>query len=194
MGSIRNMLKRLGIEAIVADDAKTIAAADKIILPGVGAFDVAMENLHRTGFIEPLNELVIDRKVPILGICLGMQIMSKSSEEGRKHGLGWLDAVTVRFRFDKDERNLKIPHMGWNDIEVCREDGLFKGFDMSARFYFVHSFHMRCHQKKDVLATARYGIDFAAAVRRNNVWGTQFHPEKSHKYGMRLMKNFAEIV
>lgn len=193
LGSIKNMLTRLGFEAVITGDPQQMRAADKLILPGVGAFDSAMINLDRFGMIGVLNELVLDRKVPILGICLGMQILSRRSEEGTLPGLGWLDSETVRFRFDEGERKLKVPHMGWNEIEIKRNNPLLAETEGTLRFYFVHSYHMRCSDPADLLATSRHGIEFAAAVNRGNVWGMQFHPEKSHKFGLKVLKNFGEM-
>ena len=193
LGSIHNMLNRLGAPSVITSDPCKIVSADKLILPGVGAFDQAMESLDRSGLLPVLNESVLDRKVPILGICLGMQLFSLRSEEGRLAGLGWIDAETVRFAFDRESVGLKVPHMGWNTIEVRLPGPLLDDRFEDSRFYFVHSYHVRCADEANVLATSRYGISFHAAVTKGNIIGTQFHPEKSHKFGLRLLKNFAEL-
>jgi len=190
LGSIRNMLLRIGVESVITDDLETIRGAERLILPGVGAFDNAMANLNRLGIAQVLNERVLERRVPILGICLGMQLMSRRSEEGSLPGLGWVDAETVRFRFEGEAARLKIPHMGWNRIERARQDGILGNQDEESRFYFVHSYHVRCNEEQNVLATTDYGFRFHSALIRDNVVGMQFHPEKSHRFGMQLMKNF----
>ena len=192
LGSILNMLKKISAPAIISSDAEEIRRADKLILPGVGAFDNGMINLDSLGFVPVIEEKVLHQKTPILGICLGMQLMTKSSEEGKLPGLGWIDAQTARFKHDP-ALNLKIPHMGWNTISMKKEHPLFREMHSDPRFYFVHSFHALCYNVQDVLTTSHYGYDFVSAFQRNNIMGVQFHPEKSHKYGMRLLKNFAEL-
>lgn len=190
-GSILNMLTHLGIEAVITAEADAIVSAERIILPGVGAFDEAMTNLDRSGLIPTLEKQVHERKVPLLGICLGMQLLTKRSEEGRLAGLGWLDAETVRFRLGEVHGKLKIPHMGWNSVEVLRSSSILDDRYDGSRFYFVHSYHVRCAHEENVLATTTHGERFHSAVIRGNIYGTQFHPEKSHKYGLRLLENFA---
>jgi len=190
-GSISNMLSRIGVEAVITADAGVITAAQKLILPGVGAFDAAMANLEKSGLIPVLDRQVRDRGVPILGICLGMQLFSKRSEEGKTPGLGWLDAETVRFQFDPAHAHLKIPHMGWNSIQVLRGSPILDGSDEDSRYYFVHSYHVRCAREENVLAVTRHGELFHSAVISGNIYGTQFHPEKSHKFGLRLLENFS---
>jgi len=192
-GSIQKMLERLGIDAVISDVPRDVERADKLILPGVGAFDHGMRELEARGLISVLDHRVLDCNTPILGICLGMQLFSKRSEEGIRPGLGWLDAETIRFRFDPADGNLKIPHMGWDTIEVKRPSPLLDDRYEESRFYFVHSYHVRCRDAADVLATARYGIEFHAAVIHGNIMGTQFHPEKSHKFGLKLLGNFARM-
>ena len=190
LGSIHNMLRRVGAESSITSDLDQIRRADKLILPGVGAFDAAMRNLARLGLVPVLNEQVLERRIPILGICLGMQLLTRGSEEGRLSGLGWIDADTVRFDL-RDHPNLRLPHMGWNRIRLCREGSILDGVADVERFYFVHTYHVRCHQPQDVLAVADYGMTFHAAVISANIVGTQFHPEKSHKFGLRVLANFA---
>jgi glutamine amidotransferase len=191
LGSIVNMLKRVGANAAVASSAAAIASADKLILPGVGAFDHGMAGLN-DGWTDVLNEAVLHRGVPVLGICLGMQLLCQSSEEGHLPGLGWIDAQVKRFRVSS-ETTLKIPHMGWNSVMVAKPNPLIAADQSEQRFYFVHSYHAICGNPEDVLATAHYGYDFAAAVSHENIFGVQFHPEKSHRFGMDLIKNFVEL-
>lgn len=189
-GSIVNMLKKVGAEATITSDESVVATADKIILPGVGAFDNGMKNLNQLGLLPVLNRKAVEEKIPVLGICLGMQLLTKGSEEGDLPGLGWIDAETVKFRFDKAEPSLKIPHMGWNSVAINQQDGIFEDMNGESRFYFVHSYYVRCNEESDILATTNYGREFTSAVRRGNIIGTQFHPEKSHKFGMKVFKNF----
>jgi glutamine amidotransferase len=193
IGSVLNMLKKLWAKARPSSEPGVIAAAEKLILPGVGAFDNGMQNIKEKGLLEVLNEQVLVKQTPILGICLGVQLFSSRSEEGILPGLGWVEADTIRFRFAAGENNLKIPHMGWNQIKIQRENPLLTGFDDPLRFYFVHSYHLVCRHPEDVLATAHYGIDFTAAVWSGNIMGTQFHPEKSHKFGLKVLSNFARM-
>lgn len=190
--SVKNMLNRLGFESIVSSDVNDIASAEKLILPGVGHFDHGMKNLRNSGLVSTLNERVLDKKVPILGICLGVQLFTTGSEEGTLPGLSWFaSAKTVKFAVSGEE--LKIPHMGWADVQREKESRLFTGMDKEQRFYFVHSYHLECSNKADVLASAKHGIKFAAALEHKNIVGVQFHPEKSHKFGMQLLRNFIEL-
>lgn len=194
LGSILNMLKKIGApEAMVSSSAVDIKRAEKIILPGVGAFDTGMMKLRETGLIGLLKEKVIQDKTPTLGVCLGMQLMGKISEEGELPGLGWFDAECVRFRLDTSSR-LKVPHMGWNTVNIQKEGTLFKGMPEEPRFYFVHSYHVISHNPEDVLTTTDYGYAFVSAIQRGNLMAAQFHPEKSHKFGMKLYKNFVEMA
>lgn len=192
LGSIANMLRKAGAEARIASAADEVARAGKLVLPGVGAFDAGMRNLEERGLLPALRERALGAKVPVLGICLGMQLFCRSSEEGSREGLGWFDARCVRFRFPEGAAPRKVPHMGWNTVAAVRESALFRGMPPVPRFYFVHSFHVVCRDPGDVLATTDYGIPFASAVGRGNLLGVQFHPEKSHSFGMRLLRNFAE--
>jgi imidazole glycerol-phosphate synthase subunit HisH len=193
LGSIANMLKKIGAEAAISSNVSIVEQADKLILPGVGAFDNGMNNLKELGLIPVLNRKVLEENTPILGICLGMQLITKSSEEGTLPGLGWVDAKTVRFRFDKMQTNLKVPHMGWNTITINQPCQVFNDMYEEPRFYFVHSYHAVCNNEKNVLSTTHYGYDFTSSIVSDNIVGTQFHPEKSHKFGMLLLKNFANI-
>jgi glutamine amidotransferase len=194
LGSIANMLKKIGAKAVISSDPKIIAGAEKLILPGVGAFDHAMRSLTESGLIPVLERKVIQDKTPILGLCLGMQLLGKRSEEGQLPGLGWIDAETVRFKFDQSTMShLKVPHMGWNELEICQSHPLFAGLE-TPRFYFVHSYHVLCDNQENILAIANYGYGFTSAIGRENILGVQFHPEKSHRFGMQLLKNYAERV
>jgi imidazole glycerol-phosphate synthase subunit HisH len=192
-GSIVNMLKKVGLKSNITSDPDEIAAAEKIILPGVGSFDGGAKNLKARGLTGILNEQVLEKKKPFLGICLGMQLLAKSSEEGSETGLGWLDATVVKFDFNGDNRNLKIPHMGWNYVKGSRTHRMLNNLSDNPRFYFVHSYYLNCNQPDDILLTCNYGFDFTCGVQHENIVGVQFHPEKSHKFGMQLLKNFSEL-
>lgn len=194
LGSIRNMIRKTGGDSLISSDVDTIRSASKLILPGVGAFDSGMKNLEERGLLPALNKRVLEDKIFILGICLGMQLFGKRSEEGQLPGLGWVAAETVRFKFDDSNAGLKVPHMGWNTTAVCRAHPLFAGLEAENRFYFVHSYHLVCADPANVAARTHYGYNFTSAVAVENIMGVQFHPEKSHKSGMRLLKNFVELV
>lgn len=192
VASVANMLKRIGIpDAKLTRDPEDLRRADKIILPGVGAFDRGMRNLRAFGLLDVLNEAALERRVPVLGICLGMQLLTKSSEEGELPGLGWVDASTVRFRFG-DASGLKVPHMGWNYVKPTRENPLIPA-GVRSRFYFVHGYYVACESPRATIASATYGFDFACAVNHDNVYGVQFHPEKSHRFGMALLGSFVGL-
>jgi glutamine amidotransferase len=192
LGSIQNILKRIGEDSVVTSDKDEIARATKLILPGVGAFDTGMRNLTGLNLIDILNKKVIEEKIPVLGICLGMQLLSKGSEEGSLPGLGWIDASTVRFKFE-DSTEYKIPHMGWNFIRQHKTGRLFDNMYPDSRFYFVHSYFFCANDPEDVLTSTTYEIEFTSAIERGNILGVQFHPEKSHKFGMKLLKNFVDF-
>jgi imidazole glycerol-phosphate synthase subunit HisH len=192
LGSIIKMLRKVELDAEIISSNDQVDNATKIILPGVGSFDQGMLALKERGLIEPLKKAVLKNKVPILGICLGMQLLSNGSEEGELSGLGLIEANCVKFSFPKDT-SLKVPHMGWNLISPQQKNVMFHGFDKEPRFYFVHSYHMVCTKSEDIFATAHYGFDFTAMVKRDNIIGAQFHPEKSHRFGMNLFTNFGRI-
>ena len=187
-----NIYKRLGIFAEPVSDPDRLGAAEKIILPGVGAFDWVMSRLQASGLRPALDEAVLDRKVPVLGVCVGMQIMASSSTEGDMAGLGWIDAKVVRVNAGNGNNPLQLPHMGWNDVTPTRTNTLFADL-VDPRFYFLHSYMIEPANRADTIAISEYGEPFACAVQAGNVYGTQFHPEKSHDWGIGLLKNFAEI-
>jgi glutamine amidotransferase len=192
--SILNKLQRMDAEAIISSKVEDIEKAEKLILPGVGSFAAGMDNLEKHNLIHILTKKVIEEKVPILGICLGMQLLTKRSEEGNADGLGWIDAETKQFEFERNNNKLKVPHMGWNTIDIRRDSALLKGIPINSTFYFVHSYHVCCNGANSVVATTNYGYDFTSVIQKENIFGTQFHPEKSHKNGIRLLKNFVERV
>ena len=191
-GSIVNMLKIIGIESQITADPEEIAKAKKIILPGVGHFDRAMEKISQNGLRKILDQKALKEKIPFLGICLGMQLLTKSSEEGQCAGLGWIPAKTVRFNFSK-ESPLKIPHMGWNLVQRSTPSLLTENFEPEHRFYFVHSYHAKVEDEKYSILKTEHGYSFDSAIQNDNIFGVQFHPEKSHRFGMRLLKNFARL-
>jgi len=191
IGSIQNMLKYLGAKAVVSSDIVTISKADKIILPGVGHFDRAMRNIENLGLTTILAEMAMVQKKPFLGICLGMQIMCQSSEEGTMPGLSFVEARVNKFDFGNDS-NLKIPHMGWNKVSIEKKSSILDGLDDSSRFYFVHSYFVSCKNGGDILTKTSYGLDFVSSFQVDNLIGVQFHPEKSHRFGVNLFKNFLE--
>ena len=191
--SVANMAKRLGVPARISATPEHIRHADRLILPGVGSFDAGMKRLNERGIVPPLEERVLGDGVPLLGICLGMQLLTRRSDEGTLPGLGWVQADTVAFRFAGNAAGPRLPHMGWD--EVCPADSceFFQPIEGESRFYFVHSYHVDCDNPEDVLATTHYGYDFVSAFRYRNIIGVQFHPEKSHVYGMAFMQSFCGV-
>jgi imidazole glycerol-phosphate synthase subunit HisH len=190
--AFQNVFKRLNLPAGIAKTAADLAGATKLVLPGVGAFDQAMRLLDESGMREALDDCVMARGVPVLGVCVGMQILADSSEEGQAAGLGWIRGQVKGFRSLPDD-DLLIPHMGWNDVTPATESGLFGQLGSAARFYFLHSFYFECAERQHVAGVTSYGLDFASAVHRDNVYGVQFHPEKSHLFGARLLQGFAAL-
>ena len=189
VGSVVNMCRRLGGDPVVSDDPRTIASADKLLLPGVGAFDAGMASLHGSGLVEVVR-LRASEGVPILGICLGMQLLFDSSDEGVAAGLGLIPGVVRRLPMDSPSGSVRIPHMGWSRLENCRPHGLTEGIGEEARFYFVHSYAVVPEHDSDIIGVSTHGSRFVSAVARQNVFGVQFHPEKSHRYGKVLLGNF----
>ena len=193
--AFQNVYKRLNIDVAIARHADDFRDASKLILPGVGAFDHAMALLNRSGMRPTIDELVLDKKVPVLGVCVGMQILASSSTEGRLPGLGWIDGHVADFRSSPTSSMLPVPHMGWNDVSVARDSRLFQQLQSDARFYFLHSFFFECHQAEATFWPARIaGADFGCAVNSANIYGVQFHPEKSHSFGTRRVEELRGAV
>ena len=192
IGSIVKKLNRVGISPVVSFNKNEITSASKIILPGVGHFGSAVKKLKYLDIWDAINNAVIKNKVPILGICLGMQLMAKSSEEGTENGFGWVDAEVVRFKI-QDKVMYKIPHTGWNHTELKKESCIFNNVDLEKGFYFVHSYHIQCNDSKDILCTTEYSYPFVSAIQKDNIFGVQFHPEKSHDAGEQIFSNFIKI-
>jgi imidazole glycerol-phosphate synthase subunit HisH len=193
LSSIKNMLKKIGVPSRISSNIEDIETATKLILPGVGHFDYGMQSLHNSGLVPTLNQRVLDTKVPILGICLGVQLLTQGSQEGGvEPGLGWVQGKTVAFDQTKLSQQHKIPNMGWLDVNNYQQSKLFENMHDEPRFYFVHSYHLELSNAADTLVTANYGYNYAAGIEHQNILGVQFHPEKSHKYGMKLLENFVK--
>jgi len=188
--AFQNVYKRLDIQTKIAKTTQDLEDAEKLILPGVGAFDYAMNQLNKSGMRQKLDELVLDKKIPVIGICVGMQMMGNRSDEGSMEGLKWIDADIVKFDENLIKHRTKLPHMGWNDVKPTKDHPLFKGLEDNAIFYFLHSYYFKCNNIEDSIALSDYGISFTSATNYKNVYGIQFHPEKSHQYGEKLLHNF----
>jgi len=196
MGNLRSILRkfeRIKLDAIISSEKNDILKASKLILPGVGHFGQAMNNIHRLDLKSVLDEKVLHEKTPILGICLGMQLLTGYSEEGNIKGLEWIDAITQRFDFSKNEHKLRVPHVGWNNLKLLTSSILLQNIDLSKRFYFTHSYFVKCQQAEYAITETDYGINFHSIIQKDNIYGTQFHPEKSHMYGLNIIKNFVNL-
>jgi glutamine amidotransferase len=192
LASVLNMFKKIGVkDVVVSGDKDIISNATKLLLPGVGAFDAGMSYLEQSQLIPILNQKALIEKVPVLGICLGMQLLTKRSDEGIKNGLGWIDAETLKFNLDP-KLKLKVPHMGWNYIKVKKQNPLVE-LNSKNRFYFVHSYYVKCIDESQSIATSNFGFDFTCMVNKENIYGAQFHPEKSLKFGMKVLENFSKL-
>jgi glutamine amidotransferase len=191
--SIQNMFRKIGADAVIESDCSAISNASKLVLPGIGAFDTCAKKLQHSGLREELQKKVIEDKTPVLGICVGMQLMMADSEEGELKGLGWINGRTIKFKQHQLPAGYKIPHMGWANVDLNKPSRLLEDMYEEPRFYFAHSYHVVPEDVKDVLMYSTYGYRFAAALESNNIMAVQFHPEKSHKFGMRLLKNFVNL-
>lgn len=190
LGSILSMFKRIGVGAKLVTDLEELSKADKILLPGVGAFDHAMERINGSGLREILDNKALKERVPILGICLGMQLLTRGSEEGKLSGLGWIAADTIKFPLAD---GLKVPHMGWNNVIFSGSNPLVNNLSEESRYYFVHSYYVQVDNQKNSMLKTKYDLTFDSAIQQDNILGVQFHPEKSHKFGMQLLKIFSDI-
>ncbi len=193
LGSIKKAFDRLDIETTISGSKTLIESADKLILPGVGHFANGMKNLQSLGIVDLLLKKITVDKIPILGICLGLQLFTKSSEEGNVDGLGLIDAKTIRFDFKDMFVTPKVPHMGWNTAQIKKESLLLDSFNSEAMYYFVHNYHIKCNDDNDILTSTTYGYEFTSSIQRGNIYGTQFHPEKSHALGLKILQNFSNI-
>jgi glutamine amidotransferase len=191
--AFQNVYKRLDIPTKIAKSSQDLIDAEKLVLPGVGSFDYAMNQLNISGMREKLDELVLVKKIPVIGICVGMQIMGNRSDEGELEGLNWIDSEILKFDGRLINQRTKLPHMGWNDVIPVKNHPLFIGLEEDAIFYFLHSFYFKCNNPEESIAVSDYGISFSSAVNRENIFGIQFHPEKSHQFGEKLLHNFARL-
>tara|TARA_B110000438_G_C15807524_1_gene648140 strand:- start:1768 stop:2385 length:618 start_codon:yes stop_codon:yes gene_type:complete len=188
-----NVYKNLNLPTRIINQPSELRDVDRIILPGVGAFDYAMKKLNQSGMREVLDEIILEKNLPVLGICVGMQMLAYSSDEGSHPGLGWIEGTVKKFDLSNLNKSLIVPHMGWNNVTPLKNNGLFKDFDFKAHFYFLHSYYFQCQNKDQIIAISDYGGEFTCAVNYRNIFGIQFHPEKSHQHGIQLLKNFSEI-
>lgn len=192
LGSVKNMFKRVGAKAIISSNIDEIESANKLLLPGVGAFDAAVKALSKRGLIELIKHKAEKEKIPILGICLGMQLLTDKSEEGKLPGLGLIPGSTIKFKATSDD-SYKVPHMGWNDVAMNNESSLTMDLSDDSRFYFVHSYFVKVENQANSILKTKYGTEFDSGIQKENIMGVQFHPEKSHKFGMKIFENFAKL-
>jgi imidazole glycerol-phosphate synthase subunit HisH len=192
LNSVKRVFSRIGCEVIITSNYLDVIDSEKIVLPGVGHFHKAVDNLKELKLWDALNEVVLEKKIPILGICLGMQLMTKFSEEGNVSGLAWFDAEVVKFVVN-DSLKYKVPHIGWNQVEIKKSSQLYINVDLISGFYFVHSYHVECHNKEDILNETVYETSFVSGIQKDNIWGVQYHPEKSHNAGEQLLRNFVKM-
>jgi len=190
--SVQNKFRKMNLDCLISSNIKDIEKAEKLVLPGVGHYRYGMSNLNELGLIDILNQKVLEEKTPILGICLGTQLFCKHSEEGDCEGLGWIDAEVVKFKVS-DKIKFKVPHMGWNNVSIKKTNNLDKIITKDDPFYFVHSYHLKCNNPSEVWMTTTYDYEFVSAILHDNIYGTQFHPEKSHDVGYNLLKKFTEL-
>jgi imidazole glycerol-phosphate synthase subunit HisH len=191
--AVANIYTRQHVPFVMSSSARELAGADHYLLPGVGAFDQCMQALNASGMRDTLEKEVVGNRKPVIGICVGMQLLARSSEEGSEQGLGWIDGSVKKFDPASFHQATHLPHMGWNTVEPAQQSRIFEGVDLAMGYYFLHSYYFACDQQQDVLAVTEYGGRFACAVHRDNVYGVQFHPEKSHQPGIRLLQNFATL-
>ncbi|MFZ2153284.1 MAG: imidazole glycerol phosphate synthase subunit HisH [Microgenomates group bacterium] len=192
INSLVNMVKKVGGSAIIVNNKEDLLKVDRLILPGVGAFDYGIKLLRSLDYYNYLENTILSGDKLLLGVCLGAQLLTISSEEGNENGLGWVNGVTEKFKFDTNKR-LRIPHVGWNDLKIISNNKLLVGLETEARFYFTHSYFIKMSKSTDILATTNYGCNFVSIYNNKNIYGVQFHPEKSHKYGMKLIQNFIKL-
>jgi glutamine amidotransferase len=191
--SVLNMFRRIGADAVITSDSEIIKKADKLLLPGVGHFDTCINNFNKSGLRNIIEHKIFYEKKSLLGICVGAQMMTRRSEEGIEKGFGWVNADTIRFRLD-DQSKFKIPNMGWNDLIQTKKSPLWKHLGEDARFYFAHSYHFNFDNEENITGKARYGYEYPVAYQNDNIYATQFHPEKSHRFGMKVLENFAGLT
>jgi len=194
INAIANIYQRLNINFVQSRDIDVLSKADKLVLPGVGAFDETMRLMSSLGLVDPLNDLVLNRKVPILGVCVGMQILGESSDEGDLPGFGWIKGKVKKLEEAPIQHKPRLPHMGWNTIEIKKQTGLLEGIEHDLGFYFLHNYYFECESVDDIVATTEYGLVIHSAVNSGNVYGVQFHPEKSHSNGIKVFTNFANLI
>jgi imidazole glycerol-phosphate synthase subunit HisH len=190
--SVKRKMDKIGVKAIITSESAEIKRSDKIILPGVGHFAKAVSEIKSRGLWDLLSDQVLVEKKPVLGICLGMQLMAKHSEEGNADGFGWIDADVVRFKVT-DTKKFKVPHMGWNTLDKIKESPLFENINLNSEFYFVHSYYVHCKNSNDILTETTYDNSFTSSFQKENIFGVQFHPEKSHDTGEQLLRNFVNL-